>query len=194
MAQDSSPTVSEAVLNAVVTSSSPINPAIRWPRATRAEPVSVATSMMQSGFSSLAATRPSASTTRPSASVLVTSTVLPPRMVITSLGRIAVPDGMFSAMHSQAVTAIGSLRSAIARVTAKTVAAPVMSYFMPTIEFAGLIDNPPVSNVMPLPTSAMCRFAPFGEYRTITSRGGRDEPAPIPRMPPYPPRSSACSS
>ena len=33
--------------------------------------------------------------------MLSTSTVVPPRMRSTSFGRIAVPDGMFSAMHSQ---------------------------------------------------------------------------------------------
>ena len=35
-------------------------------------------------------------TSRPSASVLMTSTVVPPRIVITSPSAIAVPDGMLS--------------------------------------------------------------------------------------------------
>jgi hypothetical protein len=38
-----------------------------------------------------------------------------------------------------------------------------MSNFMPTIEAAGFSDRPPVSNVMPLPTSAMWREALFRE-------------------------------
>ena len=54
-------------------------------------------------------------------------------------------------------------RSATARSTASAVAAPHMSYFMPTIDAAGLSDRPPVSKVMPLPTSATCRVAPAGE-------------------------------
>ena len=46
---------------------------------------------------------------------------------------------------------------------ASTVAAPVMSYFIPTIPAGGLRVSPPVSKVMPLPTSAMCFAAPAGE-------------------------------
>lgn len=38
---------------------------------------------------------------------------------------------------------------------------------MPTIDAAGFSDSPPVSKVMPLPTSAMCRDASAG-----SSRGG----------------------
>ena len=45
---------------------------------------------------------------------------------------------------------------------ANTVAAPVMSYFIPIIEVAGFSDNPPVSKVMPFPMRAMCRWAPLG--------------------------------
>ena len=72
------------------------------------------------------------------------------------VGADRVPDGMFSAMHSQAVTRTGRLRRAAASVTARTVAAPVMSYFMPTMPVGGFSERPPVSKVMPLPTSARC--------------------------------------
>ena len=107
-----------------------------------------------SGFSSTAATSASAITSRPSASVLSTSTVVPPRIVSTSEGRCAVPEGMFSATASQPVTATGSPRRAAASTVCSTAAAPAMSDFMPTMPSAVLIDSPPESNVMPLPTSA----------------------------------------
>ena len=72
----------------------------------------------------------------------------------TSPGRVARPDGMLSAMQSHAVTRIGSPSVATARSTASAVAAPHMSYFIPTMRGGGLSDSPPVSKVMPLPTSA----------------------------------------
>ncbi len=61
---------------------------------------------------------------------------------------------MLSAMHSQALTLTGSSISAAAFSTARTVAAPHMSYFIPTMDAGGFSDSPPVSNVMPLPTRA----------------------------------------
>ena len=51
---------------------------------------------------------------------------------------------------------------------------------------AGLIEMPPVSKVMPLPTSAtflgLRPLPPLWVNRT--RRGGRDEPLPTPTMPP----------
>ena len=79
-------------------------------------PVRVATSTITSGSSSAASTSASASTSRPSASVLSTSTVLPPYIVSTSPGRIAVPETMFSAIGAYVVTLTGSPSSAIANV------------------------------------------------------------------------------
>ncbi len=102
----------------------------------RWRPVRVATSMMTSGFSRLAATRPSPSTSRPSASVFWTSTVVPSRMRMTSPGRSALPDGMLSVMQSHAVTWTGRPSEAIARIAASDVAAPAMSNFMPTMDAA----------------------------------------------------------
>ena len=54
--------------------------------------------MMASGSSSAANASASARISRPSASVLVISTVLPSNIVSTSPGRMAAPDGMFSAI------------------------------------------------------------------------------------------------
>ena len=51
----------------------------------------------------------------------------------TSPGRIALPDGMLSAMQSQAVTRTGRPRVATAFVAARMLAAPAMSVFMPTM-------------------------------------------------------------
>jgi hypothetical protein len=66
---------------------------------------------------------------------------------------------MFSAAASQPVTFNGRPSSAIATTAASTAAAPAMSVFIRCMFNAGLIDKPPESNVMPLPTSARCRFA-----------------------------------
>ncbi len=74
----------------------PMTPAIHVPSARIVAPVSVAMSTMASGLDSAASTRPSAITRRPSASVFITSTVVPPYIVITSPSFSAVPDGMLS--------------------------------------------------------------------------------------------------
>jgi hypothetical protein len=66
--------------------------AITWP------PVSVDASSTYSAPSAQARAIASPSTMRPSASVLNTSTRLPLNIVITSPGRYAEPDGMFSAI------------------------------------------------------------------------------------------------
>ena len=88
--------------------------------------------------------------------MLSTSTVFPPYIVSTSEGRIAVPDGMFSARHAYAVTRTGAFVWASASVAATTAAAPLMSHFIVVMPSLGLIDKPPESNVIPLPTSARC--------------------------------------
>ena len=52
---------------------------------------------------------------------------------------------------------------------------------------AGLIEMPPESNVMPLPTmqNGGDFFAtPFGAYSSATSRGGRELPPPTARIAP----------
>src|SRR6266545_2338835 len=116
-------------------------PATLVPRATTHAPVSVATSTIRSGLSSEARTSASPSTSRPSASVFSTSTVLPPYMVSTSDGRMAAPDGMFSAIAAYAVTWTGSPSRAIAMVAPTTAAAPPMSAFIEIIPVGGFSDD-----------------------------------------------------
>ena len=99
-------------------------------------------------------------TKRPSASVLVTSTVVPSNIVMTSLGRWASAPGMFSASASHAVTRIGSARRAAVTMAPSTVAAPAMSDFISGMDEAGLRDRPPESKVMPLPMRATCLGRP----------------------------------
>ena len=159
-------------------------PLTRVPSATMQAPVSVATSTIRSGLPALAVVMPSARTNRPSASVLRTSTVLPPYIVRTSPGRVACPDGMFSARQAYVVTRTGIARAAMANVADATAAAPDMSHFIVCMDDAGLIDRPPESKVMPLPTNAMWARALGGLYVSRTSRGGRAEPMPTPMMPP----------
>ena len=102
--------------------------------------------------SSQARTMASARISRPSASVLSTATVVPPYWVRTSPGRWAVAEGMFSAMGTVAVTVSGRPSSATRTIVATTAAAPAMSEVMSSIPAAGLMEMPPVSKVMPLPT------------------------------------------
>ncbi|CNW30274.1 Uncharacterised protein [Mycobacterium tuberculosis] len=86
--------------------------------------------------------------------MLSTSTVVPPYWVSTSPGRCAVADGMFSAIGTVAITSIGSRSRAASVTVAITAAAPPMSEVMWCIDAAGLIEMPPVSKVIPLPTKA----------------------------------------
>ena len=48
----------------------------------------------------------------------------------------------------------GSDSSAAATVAASTAAAPLMSHFIVSMDFGGLSERPPESNVIPLPTNA----------------------------------------
>ncbi len=76
--------------------------------------------------------------------------------------------------------------SAAATVAASTAAAPLMSHFIVSMDFGGLSERPPESNVIPLPTSATVLVASGCVYASRTSRGGRVEPMPTPIRPPYP--------
>ena len=172
----------------------PMTPDTRSPSAMICAPVRVATSSTQSGSSSMARARASAMTRRPSASVLVTSTVVPSRIVTISLGRWASAVGMFSARASQASTRTPSSRRAAASTAPRTVAAPAMSDFISGMEAEGLRDRPPESKVIPLPISAM-RCAGFsGTQETRTRKGGCTEPWPTPTMPPNPCSRRSASS
>ena len=107
--------------------------------------------------------------------MLVTSVVRPPYWVITSPGRIELPLTAFSAIGSSPVTRTWQSMSGSAAITEATTAAPVMSRFMVTIDWPGLIERPPLSKVMPLPTSTTClalRTLLAGRYSSCTKRGG----------------------
>ena len=71
-----------------------------------------------------------------------------------------------------------------AMIVAATAAEPPMSEIMFSILAAGLMEMPPVSKVMPLPTSATVFFDFFGVQVRRTRRGPREEPCPTARMPP----------
>ena len=82
------------------------------------------------------------------------------------------------------MTRTGSPSSAIANTAAETAAAPAMSHFIVIMPLPVLIDRPPESKVMPLPTRAMCALARAGRYVSLASRGCRVEPLPTPSRPP----------
>jgi hypothetical protein len=60
---------------------------------------------------------------------------------------------MFSAIGTRAVTFTPTPSAANAVMVAMTAAPPAMSVFMLIMPSGGLMDRPPLSNVMPLPTS-----------------------------------------
>ena len=60
---------------------------------------------------------------------------------------------MFSQLGMMPTTLMAGLSSARAANVPSTLAAPPMSYFISSISPAGLIEIPPVSKVMPLPTN-----------------------------------------
>ena len=61
---------------------------------------------------------------------------------------------MFSVAAITAIALWRSLRDAISSMAARTAAAPAMSPFIKCMSLASLIEMPPVSKVMPLPTKA----------------------------------------
>ena len=162
MGQKSSPATLAASTTSVRVLSQPITAEVRLPSATIWAPVRVAMSSTASGFSVTAFASASAITRRPSASVLVTSTVLPLNMVITSLGRVASLAGRFSAIANQPVTCTSTPKLAAAITVPSTAAAPAISDFISGMEEAGLIDRPPESKVMPLPIRATWDLADLG--------------------------------
>ena len=84
--------------------------------------------------------------------MFTTSTVLPLAPRSTSPGLIARPPGMFSVEGTTPMTRTGTLSSDSARMAPITAAPPAMSTFIRSMPSAGLMEMPPVSNVMPLPT------------------------------------------
>ena len=67
----------------------------------------------------------------------------------------------------------------MARIAPMTAAPPAMSSFILSMPSAGLIEMPPVSNVMPLPTRPRTGVAgaPGGSWRMTITRGGSALPA-----------------
>ena len=126
----------------------------------------------------------------------MTSTVFPAALFRMSPGLMARPPGMFSVVGTMPMTRTGAFSAAIARIAHTTAAPPAMSSFMRSIPSAGLIEMPPVSNVMPFPTSPSTgpRGAPAGSWRMTISRGGSWLPRATPRSRPMPSCSMALSS
>src|SRR4051794_16527635 len=75
---------------------------------------------------------------------------------------------------------------------ASTAAPPAMSVFISRMPALGLIEIPPVSKVIPLPTRTGCADPAVGcRYLATTTRGGVAEPLPTARTPPNPPARSS---
>ncbi len=93
---------------------------------------------------------------------------------------------MFSDAQTMPITLTFGFSRAMARITPIMVAPPAMSYFIFSMPSAGLIEMPPVSNVIPLPTRPSTGFsgAPAGSYRMTISAGGSSEPCATPQNAP----------
>src|ERR1039457_6089684 len=70
--------------------------------------------------------------------------------------------------------------AAIACRAASTAAAPPISDFIASMDFAGLSDSPPESKVMPFPASTTVLAAPGRREARRTSRGGGGGASPPP--------------
>ena len=101
---------------------------------------------------------------------------------------------MFSAAATNPVTRDVTPSRPSADMAAITAAPPAMSVFICFMPSAGLSDSPPLSNVMPLPTSTMCSRAPAGAYPSSISRGGEADPCPTAMRPPNPCAASSSAS
>ena len=94
----------------------------------------------------------------------MTSIVLPFAARRMSPGRNASPPGRFSAAARAAIARTGVPSAASAPIPCSVPAPPDMSPFMSCIPPEGLIEMPPASNVIDLPTSpsTMSSRAPGG--------------------------------
>ena len=97
-------------------------------------------------------------------------------LVTTSPGFTAWPSGMFSQAGMSPTTFILGLMVLKALKTPKTLAAPPMSNFISSISPGGLREIPPVSKVMPLPTSTVgaSDLAPPWYFSTMKRSGSAD--------------------
>ena len=113
-----------------------------------------------------------------------------------SPGLIAFPPGMFSVVGMTAMQRTGAFSREMAAMAQTTAAPPDMSSFILSMFSAGLIEMPPVSNVMPLPTSP--RTVPFtacfGSCRRTITRGGSGLPRATPSSMPIFRSAIRCSS
>ena len=75
--------------------------------------------------------------------------------MMISPGRVASPDGIFSAQASAPTTLIGRRASHNAFRVPSTAAEPPISNFISSIAAPGLIEIPPESKVTPLPTNTI---------------------------------------
>ncbi len=104
--------------------------------------------------------------------------VMPAMLVTTSPGFVAVPLGRFSQAATMPTTFRRGFSSAMALIVPSTLAAPHMSNFISSMPAPGLMEMPPESKVMPLPTST-CGRAPFAppRYSSTISFAGSLLPA-----------------
>ena len=77
----------------------------------------------------------------------------PDMAICTSPGFCARPPGIFSVDGMTAITLTRGLSCASARIAPSMAAPPAMSNFIFSMSLAGLMEIPPVSKVMALPTS-----------------------------------------
>ena len=92
---------------------------------------------------------------------------------------------MFSAMASQPPTRTGSRSRAAATTVASTAAAPAMSHFISAMPDGGLDrEAAGVEGDALADERHVAARVRSGAYSSWTSRGGRVEPWPTPRMPP----------
>ena len=82
----------------------------------------------------------------------MTSIDFPDMAICTSPGFCARPPGMFSVEGMTAMTLMEGFRRARARMAPSMAAPPAISNFIFSISFEGLMEMPPVSKVMALPT------------------------------------------
>ena len=107
---------------------------------------------------------------------------------MTSPGRWAFADGMFSTSPTTPTALTRARRPASAAMTPVTAAAPPISHFMSSMPAAGLSEMPPVSNVTPLPTKAIGASSRRGApcQRMTATRLSRADPWPTANKAPKP--------
>ena len=97
---------------------------------------------------------------------------------------MAWPLGMFSVAGTMPMTRTFGANAGSNDIALSTAAAPDMSVFIVSMPSAVLIDRPPLSNVMPLPTNASVARAPGGLYSSRIRRGGSSDPLATDTSPP----------